>query len=65
MQRVGDRDRGGQEVKNLEFAGAPDSPSLKLTPFYRDFIENLQFAGQKSKSSQVFKRKLSERVPLY
>ena len=34
-------------VKILNFQGP-----LKLTPFYRDSIENRQFGGQKSKSSK-------------
>ena len=37
--------RGG--VKILNFQGP-----LKLTPFYRDSIENRQFRGQKSKFSR-------------
>ena len=51
---IGDRDRGGSNlrkirgvVKILNFEGP-----LKLTPFYRDSIENRQFGGQKSKSSR-------------
>ena len=51
---VGDRDRGGSNLRKLEggvkilnFQGP-----LKLTPFYRDSIENRQFRGQKSKFSR-------------
>ena len=51
----GDWDRGGSNLRNLEGGGVKilnlQGP-LKLTPFYRDSIEDCQFGGEKSKSSR-------------
>ena len=53
-QWVGDRDRGGGGVKSPETRGGVKISNfqqpLKLTPFYRDSIENRQFGGVKSPS---------------
>ena len=62
--KIGDRNRGGSNLRkpkggkiSTNFQGL-----LKLTPFYRDFLEDPQF-NSGVKRVQVFKGQLSGRVP--